>query len=487
VVSAAPTVISLETSSAWIVILAVSLVTLPLSLFLRRLLRRVDGFGSSLLLLLPLGLPLIAAVAFHSGVLPEIAVLKPAGRALLDNPSGGGLLNLLLFPGSRSEVIVPYALSGSTGPWLLLFGLTAVSFMLTRRFLGFIATRRLIRRAQPLEEPQALEMVASLSTSAGLRRPPPVLILPSGYSGAFALGAFKAKILVSSDLIEGLETAELEGILAHEIAHIASHDIQVVLLAGLFRDVVAWNPLGHVAYRKLTADREFDADRRAASLTGKPLALASSLLKACELLRASKSLGRRSAVALLRRKGRLSIRVNRLIALADGPVSGPRDGYLPYLAAACLAAALGLQAGATIAQQGDGAFAIVLGAPDTSEFDVWKQPDQTLPNPRLRPRSLTGTRGSTKPAKAEGRAPTLKPAGIPYPEFSGEVAVKVQDLRGFIGALNAEAKADGLAARALSSEINQRYFAVPLLEPALGSVGIYRIEVLSGRGKPLPH
>ena len=78
-----PTILALQADSAWFVIVAVSLVTLPVVLLLRRLIDRPGGLASGILLSLPLALPLVAAVLYGHPVLPEIAVLRPALQAVL--------------------------------------------------------------------------------------------------------------------------------------------------------------------------------------------------------------------------------------------------------------------------------------------------------------------------------------------------------------------------------------------------------------------
>ena len=113
--------------------------------------------------------------------------------------------------------------------------------------------------------------------------------------------------------------------------------------AGVLRDAVGWNPIAHFAFRWLLTDRELEADRRAAVLTGRPLAVASGLLKMCDLVGRRPRLRHRVAVGFLRPGGRITRRVSHLIALADGTtVAGP-DGRIPYLVAGLLVAVLGLQ------------------------------------------------------------------------------------------------------------------------------------------------
>jgi hypothetical protein len=111
VASAAPTIVALETDSAWIVVVAVSAVTLATALVLRRAIGRAGGLGAGVLMALPLFLPIVAALAFEHAVLPEIAVLRPVGAALRERPHH--FLHVLLVSDGTSEHVTPYAFSGA--------------------------------------------------------------------------------------------------------------------------------------------------------------------------------------------------------------------------------------------------------------------------------------------------------------------------------------------------------------------------------------
>jgi Zn-dependent protease with chaperone function len=376
VTSAAPTILALVSDSSWVVIIAVSLVTLPAALILRRLIARPGGLASGVFLSLPLVVPLVAALAFEHAVLPEISFLRPAGTSLFGK--SGDLLHLLFVADDETRRVIPYALVGSAGPWLLLIGLGVSSFMLIRRALGALIIHRLVARCGPLDDPTVERTVARLAMDAGLPDAPDVLLLPEGASGAFAVGARRrGRILISGDLVRNLEPDELRGILAHEVAHLHAHDVHLVFTAGLLRDMVAWNPFAHIAYRRLTADREMEADRRAAEITGQPLAVASGLLKVCEMNRRGPRLKQRLALGFLTPGGRIARRVKTLIKLSDGngAVAVGSMGTAPYVVAACLVAVLGLQAGARIAELGDGALAIMWGSSSTAaeESPTWSR------------------------------------------------------------------------------------------------------------------
>jgi hypothetical protein len=320
-------------------------------------------------------------------------------------------------------------------------------------------------------------LMGSICRAAGLKKVPGLLVLPPGVSGAFAVGSRRPCILISIDLLENLAPDELEAILAHEVAHIASRDIQVVLAAGLLRDLVAWNPFAHVAFRRLGADREYEADRRAAELTGKPLSVASSLVRVCELRQANKAMARRSVLAFFRNKGTLTRRVSRLLALSDAPAPtvGVGVGTMPYVVAALLAAVLGLQAGARIAGENGGAFALVFGAPSSANVTVWSEPAArsfdrrgvTAPH-----RKLDGGKGAAKHSHARDVAPD----GTPFPFLLEGVGVRESDFGRFITVVNSRSSQGGLSRQALATEIRQSWRAVPLISQGLGSFGLYRIE-----------
>ena len=377
-ISAAPPVLAIEGDSAWIVIIAVSLVTLPAVLLLRRLINRPGGLASGLLLCLPLLLPLIAAIAFNQAAFPVVAVLRPVDESVLRE--AGALVHVMWtrMPGGG---LMPYTLWDAAGAWMFWTGLSVSTFMLVRRFIGTLLVRRLTSRCRLLDagtDGHVRMMVESLSRTIGLERVPKVLVMPEGFSGAFAVGAKQPRVLISQDLLDGLDHAELRGILAHELAHIESHDIGVTFTAGLLRDLVAWNPVGHLAYRKLMADREIEADRRAADLTGDPLSVASSLVRACELRRLAPVRRREFALAFMGNGGRVKRRVGALLALADGGGGVRAASHAPYLAAAMLVAALGLHTGARIAAQDEGAFAIVWGSTDHPSEGFWSPSERRL-------------------------------------------------------------------------------------------------------------
>ena len=169
-------------------------------------------------------------------------------------------------------------------------------------------------RAQVVTAQQAPElhaMIDRLCVQAGLPKPR-VAIARTDVPNAFATGRSPSRsaVCVTTGILHRLTADELEGVLAHELAHVANRDVSVMtvasslgLLAGFVtqwgfllggnRDrnnggpafIVVWLVsmvvyfLSFVLTRSLSRYRELSADRAGAYLTGKPSALANALVK----------------------------------------------------------------------------------------------------------------------------------------------------------------------------------------------------------------
>ena len=460
--SAAPTILALETDSAWVVILAVSLVTAVAALLLRRLIARPGGLASGFLLVLPLLLPLVAALAYEQAVLPELRVMTPADHTLFTRSAD--LMHFLLLSDGRGTTI-PYALTGSAGPWILLFAVGVSSVMLVRRVVGVALLHRLVLRCRIPQEPYRTlitETVRSLMPRMRIKVPPEVLLLPDGVSGAFAVGLWRPRILLSEDLLDELDADELASLLAHEMAHIEARDLPLVSAAGFLRDLMAWNPVAHLSLRKLILDRELEADRRAADLGAGPLAVASGLVKAFEVMRRSKTLRGKPALAFLRNRGLIKRRVARLLALADGGAVSVRSERMPYLMAALLVAVLGLQVGAKLAND-RGALAIVVGESDAR---AWTPPTAL--------RRAGATTPAPKVATATDLARPFRSAAFI------EAAVKEKDLVKWAAWMRKQAASRlGVRAATLRWQARDSWQAVPIWsQTSMGlPIVIYRMEL----------
>jgi hypothetical protein len=325
-----------------------------------------------------------------------------------------------------------------------------------------------VSRCRPLADDHlavvgpALEDVVRLSS---LPRTPEVLVLPDGVQGAFACSGKKGRILISEAVVFDLDREELEGVLAHEVAHLETHDVRVVFVAGLLRDLVAWNPLAHVAFRRLASDREREADRRAATLTARPLAVASGLLKMYDLMKRQARSVDQGAMAFLRPGRRISRRVSELIALADGRTLAPAAGRGAYVMAGLVVAALGLQVGAQVATQDMNGFAIVLGDTSAPDARYWTPAEMRHHVPEGRQHAVA--------ARRAGRKVRTAPAPR-YPELSREFIVKEKNLPEWFEWM--AKRAERISTASVAWEGRREWAATPVFRQASGSVAIYRLS-----------
>lgn len=97
---------------------------------------------------------------------------------------------------------------------------------------------RLATRAQSVsrkDEPQLYNLVENLTIQAGLPMPR-IEIMPTRALNAYAAGLTPddAVVAVTRGLLNTLDKAELEAVLAHEITHIKNRDIRLMVVASVF-------------------------------------------------------------------------------------------------------------------------------------------------------------------------------------------------------------------------------------------------------------
>jgi heat shock protein HtpX len=97
------------------------------------------------------------------------------------------------------------------------------------------------RRVSPAEAPQLHAIIDRLCVQADLPKPK-VAIVNSRMPNAFALGRSpkNATVAATTGIMELLSPAELEGVLAHELTHVANRDVLVMTLASFFATIAAY-------------------------------------------------------------------------------------------------------------------------------------------------------------------------------------------------------------------------------------------------------
>jgi Zn-dependent protease with chaperone function len=176
---------------------------------------------------------------------------------------------------------------------------------------------------------------------AGL--PLPATRIPHEFPVAAVFGLVRGRLFLADRLLIALSPEELEGVVAHEVAHRAARDNLKRLLLRASPDVLALTGLGARLRQAFEDAAEAAADGRACARVS-PLVLARTLLKVASLVPPGQRLD--AAVAALHRDGALSARVLALVAAQEradaGGVALTRTGRRapPGLAAALVAAAL---------------------------------------------------------------------------------------------------------------------------------------------------
>jgi heat shock protein HtpX len=174
----------------------------------------------------------------------------------------------------------------------LLLGVAAYWFA-DRVAMGMVGARELL----PGEAPLLHSSVERLAARASVVKPK-LYVIPDGFPRALSAGrgAMSSSLAVSVGLMGLPSPAEIDGVLAHELAHVRNRDVlvqttAVVVAASLVElsRVGGWLSrallyvLGPVAasfvHLLLSPRREFEADRLAAGLCESPHGLADALLR----------------------------------------------------------------------------------------------------------------------------------------------------------------------------------------------------------------
>jgi heat shock protein HtpX len=153
---------------------------------------------------------------------------------------------LLLAVLTAMLVLLGGALGGQQGMVI------AFVFALAMNFASYWWSDKIVLamyRAQPITEAQApglYNMVRRLASKAGVPMPR-VYLIPSEQPNAFATGRNPehAVIAVTEGIMRILDDEELEGVLAHELAHVTNRDVLISTIAATLAGAITY--LAHMA------------------------------------------------------------------------------------------------------------------------------------------------------------------------------------------------------------------------------------------------
>ena len=202
---------------------------------------------------------------------------------------------------------VGYAIGGETGMLIALvisLGMNAFAYWNSDKMVLRMHGARQIDRAA---SPEFYDMIARLSQNAGLPMPK-IYIMDNPQPNAFATGRNpeNAAVAATTGLLSSLNYDEIEGVMAHELAHVKNRDTLIMTVTATIAGAISMlgnfafffggrdrnsslGPLGTIAMiivaplaamlvqMAISRTREYSADRAGAEISGKPMALASAL------------------------------------------------------------------------------------------------------------------------------------------------------------------------------------------------------------------
>ncbi len=153
---------------------------------------------------------------------------------------------LLLGALSALVVLIGGAIGGQQGMFVAFF------FALVMNFASYWFSDKMVLAmygAQPVEESRAPvlhRIVRTLATRAGIPMPR-LYLIPSETPNAFATGRNPqhAAVAVTDGVMRIVDEEELEGVLAHELAHVKNRDILIATIAATLAGAITY--LAHMA------------------------------------------------------------------------------------------------------------------------------------------------------------------------------------------------------------------------------------------------
>lgn len=167
---------------------------------------------------------------------------------------------------------------------LLLAAVWAViaAFLLARIIWSYVFLMRLRKRLGLLPAAERARG-QELAEIYGLRRR--VRFFTSTAAGVpMTMGWLRPLVVLPPDVVRTLSAAELDSILAHELAHIKRWDYLVNLLQRVAQAIFFFHPAVWIIGRELAVERELACDDWALKLTGEPRRYATCLTKMVEVL-----------------------------------------------------------------------------------------------------------------------------------------------------------------------------------------------------------
>jgi len=239
-------------------------------------------------------------------------------------PSDGGAGALALPVADRYLDFAPMA------PVIVALWAATSLALIARRAVRTVRFRRHVLAISQPAEPRVAAAAMRIARSLAVA-PPQVLVTAGATGGAAVIGVRHPILLLDRRLLLTLDAQELEGVIAHELAHVARRDNLIAWAVAVVRDVAFFVPGAGWAVRALHREREAAADQDAVAVTGRPAALASGLLRVVELTTGTRELPHGCAALVP-----TSSVVDRVQLLLSDEVASPRQHRIELALAAAV-------------------------------------------------------------------------------------------------------------------------------------------------------
>ncbi len=261
-----------------------------------------------------------------------------------------GLCTVMPFPADTWRTLQANAIDfGSIAPvFLLLLGL----LVLASPFVRSRVASRLLQDAQPARDGdrsssalqdvmRGFETKGRVSCGGfriGDKVPVPDVFESRDRKSVAIIDGNPPALLLPAPLVEELDDEELEGVLAHEVAHLALSRPRGCCDPAWLRPLNWLNPTSFAVGRLLASEEELACDELAARVTERPEALASALLKAYRFEKSeARFLPDMLTAHLVERKGLLKRRIQRLTDGSTGAVpESPLRVWITWLVVVAL-------------------------------------------------------------------------------------------------------------------------------------------------------
>ena len=286
---------------------------------------------------------MLASPAITAGVLASSASMVPFINAPAGDSAGRGASGAV-----AAAVAIPVQQTGAEAPGLgvqqstlltMVVGAWLVGVLLcfTSLLGGWWRVRRLHLAARALPESRWHGMAARLAATLGLRRS--VQIVDSDLIDTPTLiGWLRPVILLPIAALANLTPAQVEAILAHELAHVRRHDYVVNLLQTAAETLLFYHPAVWWVSRQIRTEREHCCDDVAVATCGNAVDYAAALQE----LETSRA--RTAGLVIAATGGSLLERVRRLLdATADDQRPASNLGVMTALVVLIIGVSGGLQ------------------------------------------------------------------------------------------------------------------------------------------------